>query len=83
MFYSTWWAMGFIHARLGETICAYGAVCLVAGFYARWRKLYFCPGQRLEPELYEDIGQWLYRAGSVVVLAGGAVYLAQLLIERR
>lgn len=75
--YTTWWAMGYLHARLGEALTGYGAVCLFAGFGARWRRRFFGPGQLLEPELYEELGRWLYRAGAVGVLAGGAVFLAQ------
>jgi hypothetical protein len=75
--YSTWWALGYAHARTGTAVCAYGGVCLFAGVGARWRKRFFGPGQLLEPELYEDIGQWLYRVGAVLVLAGGVLLVAQ------
>jgi hypothetical protein len=30
----------------------------------------------MEPELYEEIGHWLYRIGSVLVLVGGALSVA-------
>ena len=29
------------------------------------------------PEMYEDIGQWLYRIGTVLVLVGGTLVVAQ------
>jgi hypothetical protein len=79
--YTTWWAMGYLHAGAGEAICGYGAVCLFAGFGARWRRRFFGPGQLLEPELYEQLGLWLYRAGAVAVLAGGGLYIAQTLLS--
>jgi hypothetical protein len=75
--YTTWWAMGYIHAKTGTTVCAYGAICLFAGVGARWRRRFFGPGQLIEPELYEDIGHWLYRAGVCLVLVGGALAVAQ------
>ncbi len=81
--YTTWWAMGYIHAGAGEALSGYGAVCLFAGFGARWRRRFFGPGQLLEPELYEQLGIWLYRAGTVTVLAGGALYIAQALLGPR
>ena len=81
--YTTWWAMGYIHAGAGEAICGYGAVCLFAGFGARWRRRFFGPGQVLEPELYEQLGSWLYRAGAVGVLVGGALYFVQILAGSR
>ena len=81
--YTAWWAMGYIHAGTGEALSGYGAVCLFAGFGARWRRRFFGPGQLLEPELYEQLGIWLYRAGTVTVLAGGAVYVAQALLGPR
>jgi hypothetical protein len=75
--WSTEWAMGYIHARLGEWVCSYGAVCLFAGVGGRWRRRFFGPGQLREPEFYEEIGQWLYRIGTVLVLCGGVIYLLQ------
>ena len=75
--WSVQWAMGYLHASGGEVVCAYGAACLFAGFGARWRRRFFGPGQLLEPELYEEVSTWLYRAGAVAVLVGGAVYGAQ------
>jgi hypothetical protein len=75
--YSTWWALGYIHANAGAQVCGYGAICLFAGVGARWRRRFFGPGQLIEPELYEDIGQWLYRIGTALVLAGGALSVAQ------
>ncbi len=75
--YTTWWAMGYIHASPGATVSGYGAVCLFAGFGARWRKRFFGPGQIVEPGLYEEIGRWMYRLGVVLVLIGGAVVSAQ------
>jgi hypothetical protein len=81
--YTTWWAMGYVHARLGAAVTAYGAVCLFAGFGARWRRRFFGPGQLMEPELYEEVGRWLYRAGAAGVLAGGAIFIAQALLPGR
>ena len=43
MAYTTWWAMGYAHADLGAIVSAYGAVCLFAGFGARWRKRFSGP----------------------------------------
>jgi len=75
--YSTWWAMDYIHARLGARLCGYGAVCLFSAVSSRWRKRYFGPGQQLEPEVYEVVQQWLYGVGTVLVLVGGAIAVAQ------
>ncbi len=75
--YSTSWALGYVHAKVAEQVCAYGGICLFAGVGARWRKRFFGPGQLIEPELYEDIGHWLYRIGAALVLAGGALGAAQ------
>ena len=75
--YTTWWALGYVHAHMGTEVCAFGGVCLFAGVGARWRKRFFGPGQLMEPELYEDIGRWLYRIGTVLVLAGGALVVVQ------
>ena len=75
---STYWTMGALHARLGAQVSAYGAVCLFAGFGARWRRRFFGPAQLLEPELYEELGRWLYRLGAALVLCGGALYLLAL-----
>ena len=36
--YTTWWALGYLHAKLGTSVCAYGGICLFAGVGARWRK---------------------------------------------
>ncbi len=69
--YTTWWTLGYIHANVGAQVCGYGAVCLFAGVGAHWRRRFFGPGQLMEPELYEEIGHWLYRIGTVLVLAGG------------
>ncbi len=77
MAYTTAWAMSFAHAGAGAEISAYGAVCLFAGFGARWRKRFFGAGQIIEPELYEELGRYLYRAGVALVLVGGAVLTAQ------
>jgi hypothetical protein len=77
--YSTWWTMGYLHAGLGTSVSAYGAVCLFAGFGARWRKRFFGPGQLVEPEVYEEVGRWLYRIGVVLVLVGGALVTAKYL----
>jgi hypothetical protein len=77
MAYTTWWAMGYVHAGLGTTLSAYGAVSLFAGFGARWRKRFFGPGQLVEPELYEEVGHWFYRLGVALVLIGGAAVIAQ------
>jgi hypothetical protein len=74
--YSTWWVLGYIHANVGAQVCGYGAVCLFAGVGARWRRRFFGPGQLMEPELYEEIGQWFYRVGTVLVLVGGALSVA-------
>jgi hypothetical protein len=81
--YTTWWAMGSIHASPGATASAYGAVCLFAGFGARWRKRFFGPGQIVEPELYGEIGRWMYRIGVVLVLIGGTVVIAQSVLQGR
>ncbi len=75
--YTTWWAMGYLHAGLGTKLSAYGAVSLFAGFGARWRKRFFGPGQLIEPDLYEEVGRWLYRLGVALVLVGGAAVVAQ------
>jgi hypothetical protein len=79
MAYTTWWAMGYVHAGVGTTVSAYGAVCLFAGFGARWRKRFFGPGQIIEPEVYEEVGRWLYRVGVVLVIVGGAAVTARYL----
>jgi hypothetical protein len=79
--YSTWWAMGYLHARLGAELSAYGAVCVFAGVGARWRKRFFGPGQLLEPQLYEAIGTWLYRAGAALILCGGVAMAAEALLS--
>ncbi len=68
--YTTWWAMGAVHARTGETITGFGAACLFSAVGARWRRRYFGPGQLLEPELYEALGTGLYRVGTVLVVTG-------------
>jgi hypothetical protein len=81
--YTTWWAMGSVHASPGATASAYGAVCLFAGFGARWRKRFFGPGQIVEPELYEEVGRWMYRLGVVLVLIGGTVVIAQSALKSR
>lgn len=75
--YTTWWAMGYLHAGVGTKLSAYGAVCFFAGFGARWRRRFFGPGQLIEPELYEEVGRWLYRFGVALVLVGGAAVIAQ------
>ena len=77
MVWATEWALGDLHEKLAPGLCAYGAVCLFAGFGARWRRRFFGPGQLLEPEFYEVIGLWLYRAGVALVIAGGALMAAQ------
>jgi hypothetical protein len=81
--YSTWWVMGSLHASPAATASAYGGVCLFAGFGARWRKRFFGPGQIVEPELYEEVGRWMYRIGIVLVLIGGAVVVARSLLIGR
>lgn len=75
--WTTWWLIGLAKVPLGTTICAYGVACFFAGLGSRWRRRWFGPGQLLEPELYEEIGTWFYRLGTVLALAGGAVYMAQ------
>ncbi len=78
--YTTWWALGYLHENLGTQICAYGAMCLYAAVRSRWsgrRFRLFGPGMSIEPEFYEELGRWFYRAGVVLVLCGGAVFLAQ------
>ncbi len=78
--YSTWWALGYLHEKLGTQICAYGAMCLYVSLRSRFsgrRLRLFGPGMSIEPEFYEELGQWFYRAGVVLVLCGGAVFLVQ------
>ena len=78
--YSTWWAVGYLHEDLGTQICAYGAMCLYVSVRSHWsgrRFRVFGPGMSIEPEFYEELGRWAYRAGVVLVLCGGAVFLAQ------
>ena len=78
--YSTWWALGYLHEKLGTQICAYGAMCLYVSVRSHWsgrRFRVFGPGMSIEPEFYEELGHWAYRAGVVLVLCGGAVFLAQ------
>jgi hypothetical protein len=80
---TTWtveWALGYVHARLAEDLCVYGLMCLFTGVGARWFKRFFGPAQVLEPELYGEIGRWLYRVGVVLVLAGGVADVLQLRI---
>jgi hypothetical protein len=75
--WSVQWAMSYLHAGTGASVCGYGAACLFAGVGARWRRRFFGPGQLLEPELYEELGTWLYRVGACAVLVGGAMYALQ------
>jgi hypothetical protein len=75
--YTTFWALGYIHARIGAALCGWGGVCLFAAVGAHWRRRFFGPGQLLEPELYEEIGRWLYRLGVALVLVGGALAVGQ------
>jgi hypothetical protein len=78
--YTTWWALGYLHEKLGTQICAYGAMCLYVSVRSRWsgrRFRLFGPGMSIEPQLYEELGRWAYRAGVVLVLCGGVVFLAQ------
>jgi hypothetical protein len=78
--YSTWWALGYLHERLGTQVCAYGGMCLYVAVRSRLagrRFRIFGPGMSIEPEFYEEVGSWFYRAGVVLVLCGGAVFLAQ------
>jgi hypothetical protein len=80
LIYSTWWALGYLHENLGTQICAYGAMCLYVALRSRWsgrRFRLFGPGMSIEPEFYEELGHWAYKAGVVLVLCGGAVFLAQ------
>jgi hypothetical protein len=81
--YTTWWALGSLHENLGTQICAYGAMCLYAAVRSHWsgrRFRLFGPGMSIEPAFYEELGRWFYRAGVVLVLCGGAVFLAQALL---
>ena len=81
--YSTWWALGYLHENPGTQICAYGAMCLYVAVRSRWsgrRLRLFGPGMSIEPEFYEELGRWFYRAGVALVLCGGAVFLAQGLV---
>ncbi|MGH9107785.1 MAG: hypothetical protein ACRDZX_18525 [Acidimicrobiales bacterium] len=75
--WSAWWVTSYLHAGLGGTVCAWGAVCFWWAAGPHWRKRCFGPGQQLEPELYEELSRWLYRAGAVLVLSGGALALAR------
>ncbi len=72
---STWFTMSSVHASPAEMLCAYGAVCFYWAVGPHWRKRCFGPGQQLEPELYEAVAAFLWRAGAVLVLGGGAIYL--------
>jgi hypothetical protein len=71
---STWWTMHDLHAHLGAMVSAYGLICFYWAVGPHWRKRFFGPGQQLEPELYEDVVGWLWRAGTVLVLCGGVMY---------
>jgi hypothetical protein len=75
---STWLTMGAAHTGLGTTVCAYGVVCFWWALGPHWRKRCFGPGQQLEPDLYEELSRWLMRAGTALVLVGGALYLVRL-----
>jgi hypothetical protein len=78
--YTTWWVLGYLHENLGTQICAYGAMCLYAAVRSCWsgrRFRLFGPGMSIEPEFYDELGRWFYRAGVVLVVCGGAVFLAQ------
>lgn len=76
--WTTWWLAGLAKQGLGTEICIYGLACFFAGIAGRWRKRWFGPGQLIEPELYEEVGSWLYRLGTVLVLVGGALYVVEL-----
>jgi hypothetical protein len=78
--YTTWWALGYLHEGLGAQICAYGAMCLYVSARSRWsgrRMRIFGPGMSIEPGFYEELSHWFYRAGVVLVLCGGVVFLGQ------
>jgi hypothetical protein len=78
--WTTEWATGYLHEALGTKICTYGAVCLYVAVRSHWngrRFRIFGPGMSLEPEFYEELGSWFYKAGVVLVVCGGAIFVAQ------
>jgi hypothetical protein len=75
---STWLTMSSIHAKVGETISAYGVACFWWAIGPHWRKRCFGPGQQLEPGLYEVVAKWCWRIGTVLVVGGAGIYLLQL-----
>jgi hypothetical protein len=72
---SMWFTMAYLRAKLSEDLCAYGVLCFWWAAGPLWRKRCFGPGQQLEPELYEAVVKWLWRAGTLLVLVGGAAYV--------
>ena len=67
--------LGYLHEKLGTQICAYGAMCLYVSARSRWsgrRLRVFGPGMSIEPEFYEELGHWFYRAGVVACALRGS-----------
>lgn len=62
--------LGAAHATFAIDVFVYGLVFLAAGFTMRWTAWGFGLGQVLKPELYDEIGLWLIRLGTVMSLAG-------------
>jgi len=71
---SMWLTLVYLKAKPSEYLCFYGLLCFWWAAGPLWRKRCFGPGQQLEPELYEAVTAWLWRAGTVLVLAAGALY---------
>jgi hypothetical protein len=74
-FASMWLTLAYLPSKASEDLCGYGLLCFWWAAGPLWRKRCFGPGQQLEPELYEAVPTWLWRAGAALVLAAGALYL--------
>jgi hypothetical protein len=63
------------HAGVWTYMCAYGVVGVFVGLAMRWTSWTFGLSQVLYPELYGQVGFWLFRLGIAVASVGYLGYL--------
>ena len=68
--------LGAAHAGVAIVLFVFGVVLPFCGFTMRWTAWDFGLGQVLHPDLYDELGLWLLRLGSVAACIGAVAVTA-------
>lgn len=68
--------LGAAHAGIATVLLVFGVVLLFCGFAMRWTAWDFGLAQVLYPDLYDELGLWLLRLGTVMACLGAVAVIA-------